>query len=83
MEDSKFRLAVSVLDALVGLRFAALQSAQKEMPRIEGKVSGLKTAFQNACNMRDELHNKSETELEKIIEEIAPLVNTKRNELLA
>lgn len=74
MSETKYQLALSTLNSLVGIRFAELQAAQQEDPPAAEKVDGLKTKFQESFNRRDTLRSANDVELQAVIDDCGPLV---------
>ena len=74
MSETKYQLALSTLNSLVGIRFAELQAAQQEDSPVAEKVDSLKIKFQECFNRRDQLRSANELELQTVIDDCGPLV---------
>ena len=68
MIESKYSLALSILNELVGLRFDALQRAQKGLHAKPEEINRLKNAFEASFQQRDDLRTAEEASLQSIID---------------
>ncbi len=68
MIESKYSLALSILNDLVGLRFDALQRAQNGLRAKPEEIIQLKNAFEASFQQRDDLRTADEASLQSIID---------------
>ena len=68
MIESKYSLALSILNDLVGLRFDALQRAQNGLRAKPEEIIQLQNAFEASFQQRDDLRTADEASLQSIID---------------
>lgn len=68
MIESKYSLALSILNELVGLRFDAVQRAQNRLHAKPEEIIQLKNAFEASFQQRDNLRTADEASLQSIID---------------
>ncbi len=72
--EIQYRVALSVMNALVGIRFAALQKVLSTTGDGLGQVEQHTRQFESACEVRDGLGTLDLGGLQALIDEYGPLV---------
>lgn len=74
MSEIQYGVALSVLNGLVGIRYAALQIARIATPPNAPLIDELQQQFQEACDRRDNLGVVDPEGLQSLIDEYGPLI---------
>lgn len=79
MDEVKYLVALSVLNGLVGIRFAALKAALGDVtfphpPHNESQIDQLRKEFQESCDLRDQLPSAGIDDLQRVIDQYGPIV---------